>query len=241
MGQEFLVGLLAQEGDLPFGQGGVVGEDLHVVEDIQLCHLPGDGGGVLGGQLGPVGPVDLVAVVLGGVVAGGDVQAGDAAVLPHGEGELRGGAHGLKQAHGDAVGGHDLGGPFGKLPGVQAAVVADGHPLGGGLGTLGQDDLGKGLGGVADHMEVHPPQAHPHDPPQAGGAELQHTEEAVLQLLGVTGDGHQLGPLLGRQGGGVEPLVVLLTIGHLEISFHWEEGPPPAGWRYLWYRVPALI
>ena len=65
----------------------------------------GDGVGVLGRQLGAVGPVDLIAVVLLGVVAGGDVDARLTAVLPHGEAQLRRGPQGLEDAHMDAVGG----------------------------------------------------------------------------------------------------------------------------------------
>ena len=55
-------------------------------------------------------PVNLVAVVLRRVVAGGDVDTGDTAQLAHCEGQLRGGTQGLEQAHGDAVARHDTGG-----------------------------------------------------------------------------------------------------------------------------------
>ena len=170
--QECFIGLLPQEGDQALVQGLLVVHGTHAVKHVQLLHLLGDGGSVLGGKLGPVGPIHLVAVVLRRVVAGGDVEPGDAAVLPHGKGELRGGPHGLEQPHGDAVGRHHPGGRLGEFLGVDPAVVADGHPLGGGLRPLRQDHLGKGLGGVADHMDVHPPQAHAHHPTEAGGAEL---------------------------------------------------------------------
>ena len=134
---------------------------------------------MLGGQLGTVLPVDLVAVVLLGVVTGGDVDTGDAAVLPHREGQLRGGTQGLEQAHGDAVARHDTGGLPGKDVGVVAAVEADGHPPGGGLGPLLQDDLGKGLGGVADDMDIHPVQPHPHGAPQARGRGIRNVRTGM--------------------------------------------------------------
>ena len=92
-------------------------------------------------------------------MAGGDVDTGSAAVLPHGKGQLWGGAHGLKQAHLDPVGRHDAGGLLGEAGGVGAAVKANGNPLLRRLGALIQDHLGKGLGGVADDVDVHPAQA----------------------------------------------------------------------------------
>ena len=103
-------------------------------------------------------------------MAGGDVEPGDAAVLTR-QRRAPGWAAWLEQPHGDAVGAIP-GGRLGEFLGVDPAVVADGHPLGGGLRPLRQDHLGKGLGGVADHMDVHPPQAHAHHPTEAGGAEL---------------------------------------------------------------------
>ena len=168
----------------------------------------------MGGQLGPVLPVDLVAVVLLGVVAGGDVDAGDAAVLPHGEGELRGGAQGVEDAHRDAVARHDAGGLPGELLGVVAAVEAHGHAPLGGVAALGQDDLGEGLGGVADDVDVHLVQSHAHGAPQAGGAELQGGEKAALDLLLIVGDAAQLLFLRLAEGRAVQPFLIHITIGH---------------------------
>src|SRR5699024_8411245 len=132
-----------------------------------------------------VGPVDLVAVVLLGVVAGGDVDARLAAVVPHGEAQLRGGAQGVKNAHVDAVGGADLGGGPGEGHAVVAAVHADGHASALRLLALGGDDVGEGLGGVSDDIDVHMVQPHGHGAPQAGGAELQRAVKPALDLLGV--------------------------------------------------------
>ena len=99
-----------------------------------------------------------------------------------------------------------------------AAVVADGHALGRSLGALGQNDLGKGLGGVADDVAVHLVQTHAHGAPQAGGAKFQGGEEAALDLLFVAADGLQLRLLGGVQSGGSEPLFIGITIGHNKTS-----------------------
>ena len=214
VGQELLVRLLPHQGDHAAGGRLVVGHSLGAGEHVQLAHLGGHLLGMLGGQLGAVGPVDLIAVVLLGVVAGGDVDAGDAAILPHGEGQLRRGAQGLEQPHGDAVGGHDAGGLAGELLRVVPAVEADGDAPLGGLGPLLQDHLGEGLGGMADNVDVHPVQAHPHDAPQAGGAEGQLVEKAGLDLFVVIADGLQLRLFIGGQRGGGQPLLISFTVGH---------------------------
>ena len=219
MGEELVVGLLAHQGDEALLQRRLIGQGLDVVKYVQLFHLGGDGGGVLGRQLGAVGPVDFIAVVLRGVVAGGDVQARSTAVLPHSEGQLRGGAHGLEQAHGDTVARHHFGGGTGELLGVDPAVVADGNALGSKCFALGQDDVGKGLGGVADDVDVHPAQADAHHAPQPGGAELEQGEEAVFDLACVVRKGGQLVLLRLGEGGAVQPAFILFLVGHHTNSF----------------------
>ncbi len=170
---------------------------------------------MLGGQLGAVGPVDLVAVIFFGVVAGGDVDACLTAVVPHGEAQLRRGAQGLENAHMNAVGGADLRGGVGKLRAVMAAVHADGHALVHGGLPLGADDVGKALGGPADDVDVHLVQTHLHGAPQAGGAELQRAVEPALDLLVVAADGGQLRPLVLGDGVAMEPfLVFCLVVDH---------------------------
>jgi len=122
-------------------------------------------------------------------MAGGDVNARLAAVVPHGKAQLRGGAKGLENAHMDAVGGADLCGSPGKLHAVVAAVHADGNALIHGGGAFGADDIGKALGGPADHINIHLVQAHLHGAPQTGGTELQGAVEAALDLLVIACDG----------------------------------------------------
>ena len=85
-GEERLVSLGAHQGDKALGDGGIVIQPLNGGKEVQLGHFPGDSIGMVGGELSAVGPVHLIAVVFLGVVAGGDVDAGDAAVFPDGEG-----------------------------------------------------------------------------------------------------------------------------------------------------------
>ncbi len=249
-------------------------------------------------------------------MAGGDIDAGDAAVLPYSEGQLRGGAQGLEQAHGDAVARHDAGGLSGEeagvvaavkadgyapggglrslrgaqgleqahgdavarhdagglsgeeagvvaavkadgyapggglrsllqdhlgkglggvtdhmnihavqtytpggLPGEEAGVVAavkaDGHATGGGLRSLLQDHMGKGLGGVTDHMNIHAVQTYTHSAAQTGGAEGQLVKKAGLDLLLIPADGLQFRFFLLRKGGTVQPVLIIFPIRHI--------------------------
>ena len=219
IGHELAVRLLAHRLDEPGADRLVEVHPLHAGEDVNLREALGDGVGVVGGQLGAVLPVDLVAVILLGVVAGGDVQTRLAVVLPHGEAQLRGGAQGLKDPDVDAVGGADLGGGPGKLHGVVAAVHADGDAPALALLALGGDDLRKALGGPADDVEVHVVETGGHDAPEPGGAELQRAVEAALDLVVVAADGLQLGLLLLGEGGACQPFFVFLAVIHQGSSF----------------------
>ena len=234
VGHELAVGLVAHGLDEPSLDGLVEVHPLHAGKDIDFLQLRGDGGGVVGRQLRAVLPIDLIAVVLLGVMAGGDVDARLAAVLPHGEAQLRCGTQRLEDAHMDAVGGAYLGGGPGKLHGVMAAVHADGHaPLPGVL-ALGADHVGKALGGPADDVHVHLVQAHLHGAPQSRRAELQRAVEPALDLLLVPGDGLQLLHLIRRQCAALQPLLIFTHVIHhrfrppLPLPRSEYSGPPPA-------------
>ena len=155
MSHKAVVGLPAHDLDQALGRRVVIGHPAHAGENVDVLQLPGDGGGVLRRQLGAVGPIDLVAVIFLGVVAGGDVDTRLAAVFPDGEAQLRRGTQRLEDPHMDAVGGADLGGGPGELHRVIAAVHTDGHAPVLALLALGSDDVGKALGGPANHMNVH--------------------------------------------------------------------------------------
>ena len=213
--EELLVGLRPQDLNESRLHGVVIGHGFDVPEDVQLLQPLCDGVGVMGGQLGAVLPVDLVAVVLLGVVAGGDVDARLAVILPHGEAQLRRGPQGLEDADVNAVGGADLCGGPGELHRVVAAVHADGHAPVLPLRPFGADDVGKTLGGPADDVDVHVVEAHVHGAPQSGGAKLQRPVEPAFDLLGVVFDGLQLGLFRLRQGGACQPLLVFLHEIHM--------------------------
>ena len=181
-------------------------------EDVDLLQLRGNGGGVMGRKLRAVLPIDLVAVILPGVVAGGDVDACLTAILPHSKAQLRRGPQGLEDPHMDAVGGAYLRRGPGKFHGMVAAVHADGHAAPLRLLALGADDIGKALGGPADDVHVHLVQPHLHGAPQSGGAELQRTVKPALDLLFISGDGFQFLYLISRQHTAVQPLFVFTHV-----------------------------
>ena len=214
-----LIGLLPKNLDHAALDRLVKVAGLEAGEDVDGFHLSGDGIRLLGGQLGAVSPVDLVAVILLGVVAGSDVQASDGAVVQHGKAQLWGGTQGIKDAHMHAVGGHDAGRFPGEGLAVETAVIGNGNALALGFLALGGNDIGKGLGGVTDDVHVHVVQAQLHGASQAGGAELQRSKEAVLNLLLVIGDGVQLCPFFLAEGGAVQPVLVFFLVVSCHVCF----------------------
>ena len=215
--KESLVRLRADDLNEAGGRGLLKTHELHIVENVELAHLCGDGGCVLRRELCAVGPVDLVAVVLAGIVAGGDVDARRRAVVHDGKGELRRRAQGVEYADADAIGGHDARGLARKALAVQAAVVADDDALLAGFFALGLDDRGERLGGPADDMDVHPVKARCHDAAQARRAELQRSKKAAFYLFLILGDGGELFPLLLAKGGAVQPVLVFFLIAPLHL------------------------
>ena len=136
----------------------------HRLDVLDLCDL-GDDVLVHGrGDLAAVAPEDLVAVILLGVVAGGDHDAGGRALEADGIAQFRGGAQGVEQVDVDAVVGEDVGGNLGE----QAGVV-----------------VREALGGHAHGVLVHAVGAHAHDAAEAAGAELEVPVEGVFQADGV--------------------------------------------------------
>ena len=82
-----------------------------------------DDTGIVGSEhLGTIFPIGLVAVVLFGVVAGGDVDTGLALQSADGEGTFGSGAHVIEEISLDAVGRKDVGNGLS----IKAAVVAAG-------------------------------------------------------------------------------------------------------------------
>ena len=91
----------------------------------------------------PAGGRELDAVVLRGIVAGGDVDAPGALAFPDGITHHRRGAIPGGEMAGDAVSRHHLGGGGGKGLGLEAGIIADHHSLMGEAGLL--QIVGNGL------------------------------------------------------------------------------------------------
>ena len=212
VGQKRFVRLRAHELHKTLTHRVVKVHALDIVEDVQPLHVPGDGGGVLRRELRPVGPVDLVAVILFRVVAGRDVQSGRGAVVLDGKRQLRRRTQGVENAHVDAVGRHDGCGLVRKALTVDAAVKANGDAARARALALGLDDLRERLRGVADDMNVHAAAAERHLAAQAGRAELERGEKAALDLFFVVADGVEFFPFRIGERGAVKPALVFFHI-----------------------------
>ncbi len=164
-------------------------------------------------HLSAVVPVGLVAVILAGVVAGGDVHTGLAAQLADGEGDLGRGAQALEEVHLDAVGREDVSHALGEHASVVTAVVAYYHRAL--LAREGfKDVVGEALRGHAHDILVHAVGAGSHDAAQTAGAELQVLVEGVDERRLVVSIEHLLYFTAGLLvEGGSEPL--LCTCGAL--------------------------
>ena len=180
-----LVGLGSYKLDLTLSHGFVKVAADKVIEYIDLAHLLGDRLGVLRRKLSAVRPIYLVAVILLGVVRCGYVKTGSGSVVSHGEAQLRSRAQSVKNAHMDAVCGHNACSLMSKKLAVVAAVKADGYALFHCLLALGLDDVCKRLGGVADYVDIHLMQTELHCSAQSGSAELERRKKAALDLFFV--------------------------------------------------------
>ena len=159
------------------------------VKDVGLAGKLQHLGGSLRVELAAVLAVGLVAVILGGVVAGGDDDAGAAVQLTNRKGKGRGRHQFLKQVRLDAVGRKDPRGDVGKQIALDAAVIGDGHRR---ILKFLLDIVGHALGGKRDGINIHPVGAHAQNAAQSGGAELQHLDKALLDLVVVALDVHHL-------------------------------------------------
>ena len=93
--------------------------------------------------------------------------------------------------------------------------MGNGNALLHGLGALRPDDIGKGLGGMADDMDIHVVKTDFHGAAKTGGAELQRGIEAVFNFLFVLRNGIELFPLTLGEGGAVQPsLIFFFVVAH---------------------------
>ena len=171
--------VLADPGDGPAAQTRLKIAALHALKIVQLLDLGKDRVRRLGGDLAAVRPIHLVAVVLAGVVAGGDHHARGAAQRPHGIAQAGGGHQSGIDVGPDAVGGKHVCGDPGKQVGMDAAVIADGDAARFGREAL-DDVICQSLGSPGHGIHVHPVGAGAQHAPQAAGAEFQVPVEGVL-------------------------------------------------------------
>ncbi len=174
-----------------------IGTILKIVRDLRHARR---------GQLAAVGAVDLEAVILRGIMAGGDADANAAG----------------KCAHRKAQGGHRLeagvnvcfdticrkdGGSFpGKAGAADSAVVADGSALGkGGSAQI----VGNRLRGAADDVDVHAVGACAEDAAKTAGAEGQLAAEGIVDGMRVVRHRGKLGAKTCVQRGLGQPAVIL--------------------------------
>ena len=167
---------IADHNDAAVGQGLVIVGEFDTVEAVDFFNRSQNLFRGFQRDLAAVRAVDLVAVVLGGVVAGGHADARAAAQIPHSPGQggrrLQAGVH----IGGDAVGRQHAGGLAGEQFAVVAAVVGDGDLF---RQAAGVQVVGQTLRSLAHGVEVHAVGARADDAAQAAGAERKVTIETV--------------------------------------------------------------
>ena len=154
--------------------GEIVGDLFDVSDD----HV-----GRFGRHLRAVFAVDLVAVVLLGVVTGGNHDARDGAQPAHSVGEHGDGMHVVKDVGGDAVRREDARRRAREFLRFAAGIVGDDHAPLHGRRAQGFDVFRKTLRCAADGVHVHHVRAVADDAAHARGAEFEFRAEAVFDLL----------------------------------------------------------
>ena len=226
--QPFLA-VVAHVGDHAGCQPIRKGNVLRTLQNVGLLDLVVDHPGGVVGHLAAIGAVGLVAVVLGGVVGGGDHNARVGVVVPGGKGQ---GGHRHQHAidpHPDAVGGQHTGGLPGEHVGIDPAVIGDGHQL---AAPLGLDPVGQALGGLTHGVNIHAVAACAQHTPQSAGAEFQRDGKPLLDLVLVPGDALQLcrqRRILQLRG---PPALVIV---HIHLS------SPILFWILIWNMQPSII
>ena len=213
--------LVVDPDDLVCGHGGVKVGQLDGIEVIVLVDSSQHGIGGFQRDLAAVGTIDLVAVVLGGVVAGGHADARAAAQIAHSPGQRRGGLQPGVQVGGDAVGGQHAGGLAAEQLALVAAVVADGYFF---RQACGVDVVRQALGGAADGVDIHAVAACADDAAQTACAKGQVAVKAVVDGIGITPDAVQFGEQVRILHCAGAPEVKQFCIGHGRMSF---PGPAP--------------
>ncbi|OPZ69363.1 MAG: hypothetical protein BWY81_00463 [Firmicutes bacterium ADurb.Bin467] len=186
------------------------------VEVADVFELLGDPVRALGRELAAVLPVDLVAVVLGRVVAGGDHDAGEAIEPPDREREHRHRAQRVEQVRPNALRREHERRLLREFPGEAAGIVADRDAAL--RAAVFPDQRGERERRAADRIAVHAVRPEPEHAAHAGGAERELAVEAVLELRGVFGGRAELPPGRLVPGGARKPPPVFVDVAH-RLSF----------------------
>ena len=173
--------------------------------------------GILRRHLRAVLPIDLVAVILRRVVAGGDDDARDGVQMAHRVGKNRHRAQLVKQIHVDALVAEHERGSLRELRAHPAGIIRDDHAALAVFRVLAVDVIGKALGRAANVVQVHAVCARAEHAAHARRAEGQLGIKTILDFLFIARDGLQLidgRPVVGKF---LEPGFVCFTIRH---GFH---------------------
>ena len=94
------------------------------------------------------------------------------------------------------------------------AVKADGNALLAGSSPFRLDDFRKGLGRVADNMDIHLMESGTHGAAETGGAKGELVKESTFNLLRIVGNSPQLFLFLRGQSCTVQPCLISVPKRH---------------------------
>ena len=190
---------------------------VHKLRAVKIVMLPNGGQHLVShreGNLAAVRAVDLVAVVLGRVVAGRNAHPRPAAQIPYRPGKRRGWLQPGVQIRRDAVGRqHPRGLPAEQFA-LAAAVVGQRHLFG---QAAGVQIIRQPLGGPADRVNVQSVGTRAQYAPQPAGAEFQIPVKPVGNGVGVLLNGGQLGGQVGVVDGAGAPQSILFLYCHSNV------------------------
>ena len=170
-------------------------------------------GGHLGTDLRAVLGVDLVAVILGRIVAGGDDHARRRVQMAHGVAQNGHGPQHVEQENMHAVGAEHQRGLLSKFPAHPAAVVGDDHAPALAF-FIRRKEVRQTLRSPAHGIDVHSVHAHGQHAAQSGGSKLQCTIKTILDLLFIALDGLQFRHSLCIRREIAQPGLIVIPVAH---------------------------
>ena len=207
------------------------GQGFCALQNIGFLNFGIHGIGCIVGHLAAIGAIGLIAVVLGGVVAGRDHNTGVALIIARGKAQ-RGHRHQLRiNAHLHAVGRQHLGCRPGKHIAFNAAVIADGHRL---AAALRFHPVGQALCGLTHGINIHTVGACADHTAQTRGAEFQRHGKSLANFVFIVPNTFQLGLQVGVIQLGIQPaLIHFMHHNNSTCSFGQRRGAWAAAGRLL--------